>query len=595
MSYLVLARRFRPQTFDDIVGQDHVTRTLKNAIESGRVAHAFLFSGARGVGKTTAARVLAKALNCVEGPTATPCGVCEQCLGIAESRSVDVQEIDGASNNSVDDIRALRETVPYQPSSARFKIYIVDEVHMLTQSAFNALLKTLEEPPPHVKFVFATTEPHKIPVTILSRCQRYDFRLVPTALIFKRLESILGEEGVPAEPAALSLLAREAQGSMRDALSLLDRALAYDSARLEAQAMTRLLGVADRPLLFQLVTAVLSHDAAGALHAVDRAATFGCDLTRFSHDVLRHLRDLVIAAQCPDDADLLEVSEDERQELLAQAAGHDVAELHRLFLLFSKATEEIARSSQARLLLEMVLARLATLEPMRSLEELARRLDQLAAAGPTPAGVGSRTAGRGQPPRQPPREQPPRSRPAEGPARSRPAPGGGPESQARPADRPGAESGATPVAPAPPPDADAEPGGGADAAALWRRLLAHVESSSPPLFHLLQHAEPVELSAAAVRLRLPDQPFFRAEAKSPQRLQALEAAFRAFFQTDVTVRLEIAEGGGAKPPERGHIEHAAREHDRRREAMEHSMVRAALNEFDGARIETIKLFDEDDT
>lgn len=567
MSYLVLARRFRPQRFDEIIGQEHVTQTLENAIVSDRVAHAFLFSGARGVGKTTAARVLAKALNCVTGPTVTPCGTCEQCVGIAESRSVDVQEIDGASNNSVDDVRALRETVPYQPSSGLYKIYIVDEVHMLTQSAFNALLKTLEEPPPHVKFIFATTEPHKIPVTILSRCQRYDFRLVPTTLILKRLESILEVEGVKADDGALSLLAREAQGSMRDALSLLDRALAFDSEKLEAQAIARLLGVADRQLLFQVSGALLSHDAADALKAVEVASTFGCDLSRFAADILRHLRNLVVTAQCPESTDLIDVSDEEQQALAVQVQDHEVAELHRLFMLFSKATEEIARSSQPRLLLEMTLARLATLEPMRSLEKLAKRLEGLA------AGRGPGLGGGSGPVRRPPLERRAAPKKSFAPTRS--------------------------PAPTPPPRQEQLSTSGRpqhvlsdSAQALWPKLLEQIERVSPPLFHLLRHGEPIELSASSVRIRLPDQPFYRGEAKNPQRLEALRTACRELFGADVQVHVEVAEVG-TTAAEREHIESAVREQDRRREAMEHSMVRAALSEFEGAQIKTINLIDNE--
>src|ERR1700759_1928390 len=213
MSYTVLARKYRPQTFADLVGQEHVSRTLGNAIETGRVAHAFLFTGARGVGKTTTARLLAKALNCEHGPTANPCGVCDACREIAAGVDLDVLEIDGASNNGVDDVRRLQETLPFRPARDRFKIVIVDEVHMLSQSAWNAFLKTLEEPPAHVKFIFATTEVHKVPVTILSRVQRFDFKLIPTLLIAKRLKHVLATEGIPSEDAALAIIAREAAGS----------------------------------------------------------------------------------------------------------------------------------------------------------------------------------------------------------------------------------------------------------------------------------------------------------------------------------------------------------------------------------------------
>ena len=230
MSYTVLARKYRPQTFADLSGQEHVTRTLGNAIASGRVAHAFLFTGVRGVGKTTTARILAKALNCSTGPTASPCGVCDACKEITVGVDLDVLEIDGASNNSVDDVRRLQETIPFRPARDRFKIVIVDEVHMLSTGAFNAFLKTLEEPPPHVKFIFATTESHKVPVTIRSRCQRYDFRLIPQAIVATRVRQILGTEGIEADDDAVGIVAREAAGSMRDALTLLDQIVAFSGS-----------------------------------------------------------------------------------------------------------------------------------------------------------------------------------------------------------------------------------------------------------------------------------------------------------------------------------------------------------------------------
>ena len=296
MSYLVLARKYRPQRFEDLVGQEHVARTLTNAIALGRVHHAFLFTGARGVGKTSAARILAKALCCVQGPTATPCGVCDFCKEIVSGQSVDVVEIDGASNRGVEDARNLREAVRYAPSKGRKKVYIIDEVHMFTAEAFNALLKTLEEPPPHVVFILATTEVHKIPITILSRCQRYDFKLIPTARLAEHLTGILGQENIAFEPEALRLLARQAAGSVRDALSLLDQMIAYvGDSPITHEKVAEVLGVADRRLL--------SGPARGGAGARRRRRRCGCwprpidrgiDLVQLARSFLGYMHDVEV-------------------------------------------------------------------------------------------------------------------------------------------------------------------------------------------------------------------------------------------------------------------------------------------------------------
>src|SRR4051794_39884653 len=286
MSYVVLARKWRPQSFDDLVGQDHVSTTLGNAIAQNRVAHAFLFTGVRGVGKTTSARILAKALNCAEGPTAHPCQKCPQCLEITAGQDMDVQEIDGASYNGVDEVRRLQESLPYRPARDRFKIFIVDEVHMLSNAAWNAFLKTLEEPPPHVKFIFATTEVHKVPVTILSRCQRYDFKLIPTQLIAKRLRYVLGEEHIEADDAALAVIAREAAGSLRDAMSLLDQAIAWGGDKLLGEEVSRVLGVAGRGVLQRISHALVEGNAKGCLEIVAELADQGYDIAHVARDIL---------------------------------------------------------------------------------------------------------------------------------------------------------------------------------------------------------------------------------------------------------------------------------------------------------------------
>src|SRR4051812_5501164 len=380
MSYVVLARKWRPQSFDDLVGQEHVSTTLGNAIAQNRVAHAFLFTGVRGVGKTTSARILAKALNCVKGPTAKPCQVCAPCTEITVGSDVDVQEIDGASYNGVDEVRRLQESLPYRPSRDRFKIFIVDEVHMLSNAAWNAFLKTLEEPPPHVKFIFATTEVHKVPVTILSRCQRYDFKLITAQMIAGRLRFVLEKEGVLAEDGAVAAIAREAAGSMRDAMSLLDQVIAWvgtEGEKLTAEGVARVLGVADRVVLHRLAEAVIGGDAGASVRIVGELAREGYDLPHVARDFLAHLRDLVIAKVSADPGPLLDLADAEVADVKALAARSSVDDLTRLHQGFSKSFDDVVRSGQPRASLEMTLVRLARRPPLLPVDELLRRLGDL--------------------------------------------------------------------------------------------------------------------------------------------------------------------------------------------------------------------------
>jgi DNA polymerase-3 subunit gamma/tau len=377
MSYLVLARKYRPQTFDEIVGQDHVTQTLTNAIATGRLHHAFLFTGARGVGKTTAARILAKCLSCVNAPTATPCNVCDACKEITTGTSVDVQEIDAASNNGVDNIRELRDAIRYAPVRGKKKVYILDEVHMLSSGAWNALLKTLEEPPPHAIFVFATTDPHKLPATILSRVQRYDFKLVPQRRIVEHLSKILDDEKITYDKAALSLIGRESGGSVRDALSLLDQVIASSPAGLTESATAEVLGVADRTLLDKLTAAVLGKDAQSALALVDAAFARGQDLAQLAHAFLGHLRDLVVARAVDDPSALIDASPTELEALVkaAQSVAAGVPEL--LFERFAKVAEETSKSAVPRYVLEVGLIALTRVEPLEPIGALLSKLEAL--------------------------------------------------------------------------------------------------------------------------------------------------------------------------------------------------------------------------
>ena len=366
-----------------------MSRTLANAMSSGRVAHAFLFTGVRGVGKTTSARLLAKCLNCVGAdaastqPAITPCNVCAPCREITGGHDLDVQEIDGASYNGVDEVRRLQDGMTFRPARDRHKIYIVDEVHMLSSAAWNAFLKTLEEPPPHVKFIFATTEVHKVPVTILSRCQRYDFKLITTQSIASRLESVLASENIAAEPAAVQILAREAAGSMRDAMSLLDQVIAFSGPKVTVDDVTHVLGVADRRVLHDLATALVDGDAPACISIVDRVSRDGFDLPHMARDILWHLRGLVVAKVCakrsdgPTLKDLLDLADAETADLSALAERSDADDLSRLFQGFSRSFDDISRSSQPRFALEMALIRLARRPPLLPLDDLLLRIGDL--------------------------------------------------------------------------------------------------------------------------------------------------------------------------------------------------------------------------
>ncbi len=377
MSYVVLARKWRPQTFADLVGQEHVARTLANAIAAGRVAHAFLFTGVRGVGKTTSARILAKALACERGPTAEPCLQCAPCREIGEGTDIDVLEIDGATYTGIDKVRELQESLPYRPARDRFKIFVVDEVHMLSQPAWNAFLKTLEEPPPHVKFIFATTEVHKVPVTILSRCQRYDFKLIGAGAIAARLRQVLDAEKVRADDQAIRVIAREAAGSMRDAMSLLDQVIAWAGDEgLNGDAVARVLGVAGRGVLAKLAGAVLDGNAAGALETVGDLAHQGYALQNVARDFLQFLRDLV-AAKVGGDPARLDLADTDIAEVQGLCARAQLDDLSRLYLAFSRAFDDVARSAQPRAAFEMALVRLSRRPPLVPVDDLLARLAEL--------------------------------------------------------------------------------------------------------------------------------------------------------------------------------------------------------------------------
>lgn len=381
MSYLVLARKWRPQTFAEVVGQDAVTLTLKNALTSGRIAHAYLLTGSRGVGKTTIARILAKCLVCENRVASEPCNQCSQCLSITNSTSLDVIEIDGASHTSVDDIRTLREGARFLPTSARLKVFIIDEVHMLSTNAFNALLKILEEPPAHVKFIFATTEAHKIPPTILSRCQRFDFGRVSTNAIVEHLQKILVSENITIAESSLRIIAKAAQGGMRDALSLLDQIISFSAHSPSDEEVSTLLGLTPRTLITELLDAILSHDTNKALQFLTNIHQKGHDLALLMEDLateLRHLLIVSVAGTAPNA--LADLSSDELRTIAEKASSYQTQDLQRLFTWALEGIASVAKAYNPVLSAELVIIKMAhraLLHEMQSIAEAISRLERL--------------------------------------------------------------------------------------------------------------------------------------------------------------------------------------------------------------------------
>jgi DNA polymerase-3 subunit gamma/tau len=391
--HLVLARKWRPERYSELVGQEHVTRTLGEALKRGRIAHAFLFTGIRGVGKTTAARILARCLNCEKGPTAEPCGECAACVEIRGGRALDVSEIDGATYRKIDDARAIIENLSYRPARDRFKIYIIDEAHQLTDQAFNALLKTLEEPPPHVKFILATTEPQKMPETILSRLQRYDFRRIPYTTVLERLKDLAQRENVEVEETALRLLAREAGGSMRDAERMLETAIATGaSGKVTEAEVAASLGVASRTTVLKLADAILEKNAASALSLVRELASRGANLESLGRDLLETLRNLAVAKLPATDAQspLDDIPDHEVAELKRLAARASARDIMRLFRLMADSQEQIIKSPYPDLLLEMAVVRMASLAAVIDADELIRAIG----AGNAPPSAGKPPSGK---------------------------------------------------------------------------------------------------------------------------------------------------------------------------------------------------------
>ncbi|MCK5913577.1 MAG: DNA polymerase III subunit gamma/tau [Desulfuromusa sp.] len=555
MSYLVLARKWRPQLFDDLVGQEHVSQTLKNAITADRVHHAFLFTGARGVGKTSAARIFAKALNCQEGPTTQPCGVCPSCVEITESRGIDVLEIDGASNTGVDDIRELRENIRYLPSQSRYKIFIIDEVHMLSINAFNALLKTLEEPPEHAKFIFATTEPHKIPITILSRCQRFDFKKIGMAPLQARLRFIADQEKIEIADSGLAVIARSGGGSMRDALSTLDQVIAFCGDKINDEELQGLLGLVSRALLLATVKAVLGREPGQLLSLVQKVDDHGHSFRQFCQQLVELVRVLVVLKVVSQPGDLVDIGEAELLEMSRLAEPVTLEDLQRLLAILVRTEADLAVSNYPRLTMEMVLVKLAGLPPGIDVATLIKRLEMLEKQLST---------GLPAPPTKP-LERAPTMPIAEIPV---------------PPEEPAAVK---------EPEASFTPDSGGKS---WPGLVEFVKKRRKPrISSLLEQSSLLLLELPRLRIGMPGRYFSLADGDMCQAIQDLAAEY---FATAVKVEFEKVGNGDNAPPSL-HEERAQQESDRqkklRENALEHPLIKSALNIF-GGEVEAVKSIDK---
>jgi DNA polymerase III subunit gamma/tau len=565
MSYLVLARKWRPQSFADLVGQDHVSQTLGNAIRTDRVHHAFLFTGARGVGKTSAARIFAKALNCESGITATPCNQCPSCEEITAGHGVDVFEIDGASNTGVDDIRELRENIRYLPSRSRFKIFIIDEVHMLSINAFNALLKTLEEPPAHAKFIFATTEPHKIPITILSRCQRFDFRKISLPMVVERLREIVSAEQIVISDPALALIARRGEGSMRDALSTLDQVIAFCGEQVADEDVQGLLGMVDRRLLFDIVDGLARRDSRQLLDTIRKVDHLGHSFRQFCQELVEVYRALIFCRLLDKPEDLLEITAEERAELSKLAENVELDDLQLVMSSLVKTESELAVSSMPMLTLEMALIRLAQFPPAQNVSTLLSKLEAIEnkLGGAQLPRVASVT--RPAPTEIPPLPEPPPIPPVSGEA--------APPKKAE--------------APAAPPLGDKG----------WPGLVEFVRARRrPAIASMLEHASLLALDLPNLEIGLPRRSFALGQMEDRDNQEVVTALAVEYFAQPVKLTVKAVDpGAGVQVPPSIQQGRKEQESDRKRrlreDALSHEAIKSAQEIF-GGEIKEVRPIDK---
>jgi DNA polymerase-3 subunit gamma/tau len=546
MSYLVLARKYRPQTFEGVVEQEHVTRTLSNAISADRVAHAVLFAGPRGTGKTTVARILAKAMNCSAGPNPAPCNECRSCREITSGNAVDVFEIDGASNNSVDQVRELRDHIKYMPAHSKYKIYIIDEVHMLSMPAFNALLKTLEEPPAHVMFIFATTEPQKIPITILSRCQRHDFRRLSLKSMIEHMTSICQQEDFKIPQESLVLIGREATGSMRDALSLLDQVLSCFKGSVSHDQVLDILGVIDRKYVFDFCGAVLQGDIGAILDELDNCYHRGYDLQKLFTNLLEHLRHLLIVKLGRNVDKLVDLPENEIAQMADQIRQVPYAALNQIFEQLFRQEAMIRLSADPKLALEMAFIRLDQMKPALPIDELIDKLDLLRQEiHDSPGGIAEQK------------------------------PGGKPlslESDRQTEDR---HSDATPESPA----ATAERLNDLDA--TWKRLYEIISKKVPSLGASLTGCRLKQVADDHIEIEVRDNGFTMNMLQREKNKAALKEVCTAYFgQAKDIVLISPSEPVDEHPKKKSQNDHLIKQ-----KALSHPLVADAIEIFNGKLID----------
>jgi DNA polymerase III subunit gamma/tau len=554
-----LYRRHRPGSFDEVVGQQHVVRTLRNAVEQNKVHHAYLFVGSRGTGKTSMAKILARSLNCERGgPTVTPCGECESCLTIAAGSSIDVIEMDAASNRSVDDVRDLRERVAYAPTGGRWKVYILDEAHMLTKEAWNAFLKTLEEPPPNTVFVLATTEAHKVMATIADRCQRFDFQRPSLEQISEVLQRVAAAEDIEAEDAAVAMIARSASGSFRDALGTLDQLVAFGGNQVKLDDVLELLGAVDADLLFDAVDAVIAEDPKGVLLGVEKMARSGRDPAQFARDLLAHLRHLLVTQTVGEVPNTFVVTATDSERLAAQASSIGPATLVRTIDELANALTAVREGDDARMAVEIALLKAARPDLDPSTEGLLRRIERLEqgtggprAAGPVGAGdppppaVAKASAGAVPPTPPPAAEAPPidELEPEAEPSAEDDSPAGG-------ADSGGPRTEAQPP-PAGPPEVATGPAGQLDLEQIvntWPAVLDKLRETSPALAATFDGARPVRLDEGALEVGFPAElTFNKRKAETPEKRELMADVIEDVLGERLRPTYVLLEGEDAAP------------------------------------------------